>query len=501
MIKNGSFWPRGKMLGGSSSMNAMIYLRGFPHDYEDWAAMGNADWNYETVLEYFKKSENNQAPDMQKYEKYHSTKGPLKVDYYHSGDASRFIFLGAANDAGYMLVHDFNGADTTGFAYAQGTLANGERQSTATAFLVPAATRKNLHVIKHAHVIDLNVDKATGQVTGVNFSYNSTKHFVAKAKKEVVLSAGAINTPQILMLSGIGPKDQLTKHNIPVVKDLPGVGQNLQDHVYVPMFFALKKFTHTVDAEILSDQLFMYLTHRNGPFASVGSVDLTGFVDTKNVNGTKPDIEYHHHSFERKNPAFMFFLRALGYHDMIIKQLMDENEKYHVSVAWVVVSNPKSKGEIRLRSNEPAEKPNIIPNYFGEKEDLDTVVRGIKIYADFENSRTFKDNDGHLIDLKLPECEKLEFKSTEFWECYSKMMSTTLYHPTSTAKMGPNTDKLAVVDSRLNVKGMKGLRVADASVMPKIITTNTNAASIMIGERAADFIKDDWSGKNGHNEL
>lgn len=497
MIKNGSFWPRGKMLGGSSSINAMIYLRGFPYDFDEWQAMGNPGWDYETVLEYFKKSENNQAPDMIKLKKYHSTKGPLKVDYFHSGDGSRFLFLGAANEVGYPLVHDFNGDDTAGFAYVQGTIANGERQSTAAAYLVPAATRKNLHVIKHAHVVDLQIDP-TGKVTGLSFNYNATKNFDVKVKNEVVLSAGAINTPQILMLSGVGPKGHLEGHKIKVVKDLP-VGQNLQDHVYVPLYFTFKKNTQQVDATSLSDNLFLYLMHRNGPLATTGGLDLVGFVDTKDKNGTRADIEYHHHSFERKNPTFLFFLRALGYEEVVVEKLMSENEKYHVNAAWVVLTNPKSVGEIHLRSSEPAEKPKIYANYFAEQEDLDTMVRGINIYADFENTQTFKDNEGELIKLNLPECDKLKYKSTEYWQCYARMMSTTLYHPTGTAKMGPDSDKAAVVDARLKVKGLKGLRVADASIMPKIVTVNTNAASIMIGERCADFIKEDWQKK--HSEL
>lgn len=480
-------------------MNAMVYLRGFPYDFDEWQAMGNEGWNYETVLEYFKKSENNQAQDMSKYEKYHSTKGPMKIDHYHSGDGTRFIYLGAANEAGYTLGHDFNGEDRVGFAYVQGTIANGERESTAKAFLVPAASRKNLHVIKHAHVIDLEMDKA-GQVTGVNFSYNATKTFVAKAKKEVVLSAGTINTPQILMLSGIGPQSQLEQHKIKVVKDLP-VGQNLEDHLYVPLFFGFKKLTDTVDAKFLSDQLFMYMMNRNGPFAAMDSVDLVGFIDTKDVKGTKADVEYHHHSFERKSPTFLFFLRAIGYNDIVVKKLMEENENYHVSTAWVVLINPKSKGEIVLRSNEAAEKPKIIPRYFEEQEDMDTIVRGIKIYADFENSNTFKDNDAELIKLNLPDCDKYEYKSNDYWQCYSRMMSTTLYHPTGTARMGPASDKNSVVDGNLKVKGMMGLRVADASVMPKIVSVNTNAATVMIGERCADFIKDEWMNKKHHNEL
>lgn len=487
------------MLGGSSSMNAMIYLRGFPYDYDNWAAMGNHGWDYKTVLEYFKKSENNQAQDMRKYEMYHSTKGPMKVDHFNSGDGTRFVFLGAASEAGYQLGHDFNGKDRTGYAYAQGTVANGERQSTAKAYLVPAASRKNLHVIKLAHVVDLEMDQA-GQVTGVNFNYNATKNFVAKAKKEVVLSAGTINTPQILMLSGIGPKQQLKQHKIKVIRDLP-VGQNLQDHVYVPMFFAFKKLTDTLNAEILSDQLFMYFMRRDGPFAYLNSIDLVGFVDSKNVNGTKADIEYHHHAFERKSPVFLFFLRTLGYEDIVMQRLMQENEKYHISVAWVVLTNPKSTGEIVLRSNEPAEKPKIIPRYFEEQEDMNTMVRGLKIYAKYEDSITFKENDVELVKLNLPDCSKMKYKSDDYWECYSQMMSTTLYHPTGTAKMGPATDKDAVVDPMLKVMGTTGLRVADASIMPTIVSVNTNAAAIMIGERCADFIKDEWMNKKSKNEL
>lgn len=479
-------------------MNAMIYLRGFPYDFDQWHAMGNDGWDYATVLEYFKKSENNQANDMRKYEKYHATKGPLKVDYYNSGDGTRFVFLGAAQEAGYNLGHNFNGEDRVGYAYVQGTVADGERQSTAKAFLVPAADRKNLHIIKHAHVIDLDVDQ-TGQVTGVNFSYNSTKTFVAKAKKEVVLSAGAINTPQILMLSGIGPKADLDQHKIKLVQDLP-VGKNLQDHVYVPIFFAFPKLTATLDAEMLSDQLFMYIQQRNGPMAYLNSLDLVGFIDTKDVNGTRPDIQYHHHAFERRSPVFMFFLKSLGYEDIVIERLMSENDKHHVSVVWAVLANPKSKGEILLRSNEPAEKPKIFPHYFHEQDDLDTMVRGIKVYAGYEDSVTFQENEVKLIKMKLPDCDKLAYKSDEYWQCYSRMLSTTLYHPTGTAKMGPAADKEAVVTPKLKVKGMKNLRVADASVMPNIVSTNTNAATIMIGERAADFIKEQWMGDNAHKE-
>lgn len=480
-------------------MNAMIYLRGFSHDFDEWQAMGNEHWGYKSVLKYFKKSENNQAADMQEYKEYHSTNGPLKVDYFNSGDGTRFVFLGAANEAGYTLGHDFNGEDRTGYAYVQGTVANGERQSTAKAFLVPAASRKNLHVIKHAHVVDLEMDSA-GQVTGVNFSYNSTKNFVAKAKKEVVLSAGAINTPQILMLSGIGPKTELEHLKIKVISDL-AVGKNLQDHVYVPLFFAFKKLTHQLDPKIISDQMFMYLMERNGPFAYMNSVDLVAFLDTKDVNGTKADIEYHHHAFERKSPVFLFFLRAIGYEDVVVKRLMEENEKYHVSVAWVVLANPKSKGVIELRSNEPAEKPKIIPRYFEEQQDMDTMIRGINVYVGYEESETFKENDVNIIKLNLPECDNFKYKSDEYWQCYSRMMSTTLYHPTGTAKMGQVTDKDSVVDPTLKVKGTSSLRVADASVMPKIVSTNTNAATIMIGERCADFIKEEWNFKPTHNEL
>lgn len=498
MIKNGSFWPRGKMLGGSSSMNAMIYLRGFPYDFDDWVAMGNEGWDYATVLEYFKKSENNQAQDMQKYEKNHSTKGPLKVDYFHSGDGTRFVFLGAAGEAGYQLLHDFNGDDRIGFSYVQGTVANGERQSTAKAYLSPVVARKNLHVIKHAHVVDLEVDQA-GQVTGVNFNYNATKNFVAKAKKEVVLSAGAVNTPQILMLSGIGPKAQLEQHKIKVVKDL-AVGQNLQDHVYVPLFFGFKKLKNMVDEKILSDQLFKYLTTRSGPFAYLNSLDLVGFVDSKSINGTKADIEYHHHAFERKSPTFLFFLRAIGYEDIVVQKLMEHNEKYHISVVWVVLANPKSTGEIVLRSNEPAEKPKIIPRYFEQAEDRETIIRGINLYAGFEESVSFKENEVQLVKINLPECP-YTYKSHEYWQCYTRMMSTTMYHPTGTAKMGPDSDREAVVDTKLKVKGIKGLRVADASIMPKIVSVNTNAATIMIGERAADFIKEEWTNKSSHTEL
>lgn len=480
-------------------MNVMIYLRGFPYDFDQWHAMGNEGWDYKTVLEYFKKSEGNKDKEIRKNKMFHSAKGPMKIGSFNSQEESRKIFVDAAKEMGYQLRTDLNAEDRVGYMYVQGTVFKGERQSTAKAYLVPAAGRKNLHVIKYAHVTGLDVDDS-GRVTGVNFNYNATNKFVAKAKKEVVLSAGAINTPQILMLSGIGPKAQLKQHKIPVISDL-AVGQNLQDHVFVPLFFAFPKNTRYVDATEASKNMFQYMLKRSGPLANTGSIDLVALLDGQNVNGEKPDIEVHHNTVPRKSPIFKAYLNAFGFEDNITKSLFKENDQHMISMVFVGNTNPKSTGEITLRSRDPNDPPKIFPKYFSDTYDLDTIVRGLKIQAKYEDTNAFKENEIRLIKLNLPECDKFEYKSDEYWKCYARMLSTTTYHPTSTAKMGPATDKSAVVDAQLRVRGVSGLRVADASVMPQIVSVNTNAATIMIGERCADFIKQQWQDKDDHSEL
>lgn len=469
-------------------------MRGHKRDYDSWQDLGNPTWNWDGVLKYFKKSEHNLDNDFVKYKngKYHSNKGMLKVGHYRLKNASNVVedcFVGAGKEMGYDLVDDFNSDTILGYARAQGTVADGRRQSTAKAFLVPAKDRPNLHIIKYAHATKINVDD-NGRVTGLEFLHKGSKKLVAKVRKELIVSAGAIGSPHLLLLSGIGPKKHLKKLDIPVKRDL-AVGKNLQDHLIVPMFFSFgRSKSDQLIPENLMQTTMELLMNNKGDHTHIGITDLVGYLNT--VNGTGyPDIELHHFGFLKDAMTLIDYLKIVGYADDIQKALIKEGKTSEFGLVYVVLLNPKSKGKIELRSSNPLEKPLIFPNYLDEKEDWETLLRGVKYQYNQIHTNAFKEHDGTFMQLPLPECDKLPMASDEYFKCYIDHTATTVYHPVGTCKMS-NNDKKAVVDSRLRVHGIPNLRVADASIMPNIVSSNTNAPSIMIGEKCADFIKDDW---------
>lgn len=499
--KNGCYWPRGKMLGGSHGINAMIYLRGNERDYDEWERLGNPTWGWNDVLKYFKKSESNQNPELVKREngKYHNSDGMLIVDSYHDIEEIKQIYLSAANELGYKFVDDFNSGNLVGYAFVQGTVQKGRRQSVAKTFLIPAKERPNLHIIKHAHVKKVVINDE-GMATGVEFTYNGTNEFTVHSKKEVVLSGGSISSPQLLLLSGVGPESHLKAHGIAVKKDLP-VGHNLQDHLIVPVFYQFHESTAQAPTlEEILDIIYMYAIHKSGPLASVGAIDLVGFINTVNHTGF-PDIELHHFTFKINSPELQMYLSTVGFSTAIQSAIAEQNKVSEMGLVYVVLLNPKSIGKIELASSNPYDKPKIQTNYLGNRGDLDTLLRGFKYQISFSNTNAFQEHEGKVFRLPLPPCDDFEYQSEAYLECYIGQLSTTVYHPVGTAKMGPTGDAEAVVDSRLRVQGIQNLRVIDASIMPLIVSSNTNAPTIMIGEKGADFIKEDWMSKDEKDEL
>lgn len=453
------FWPRGKVLGGSSSLNAMCYIRGVPEDYDRWSELGATGWDWQSVLPYFKKSEKQQHGESE----LHGADGYLSVsDLRHTNPLSH-TFVDAATDVGLDKVTDFNSKEREGLGFYQVTQAGGQRCSSAKGYLTPALTRPNLTVVTQALVEQIEIEE--GIATGVTVRLDG-QSVRLKANKEVLLSAGAINSPQLLMLSGVGPKAHLAENDIEVKVDLPGVGQNLQDHLDAIVQHRCKnRDSYSVSLALIPRYIkaaFNYLYNRQGLLTS-NVAEAGGFDKTRYATDI-PDIQYH-------------FLPAI---------LLNHGRKTAFGYGYgvhVCCLYPKSRGEIRLASKEPDTPAVIDPRYLEHPDDqkvmIDGVRRARRILAapSFEKYQSWEIGPG-------PEAQ-----SDEEILAFIRKKSETIYHPIGTCKMGSDDDPMAVLNPELKVRGVKGLRVVDASVMPTLIGGNTNAPTIMIAERCADLIK------------
>ncbi|MCP6762154.1 MAG: GMC family oxidoreductase N-terminal domain-containing protein [Fischerella sp. CENA71] len=428
------YCPRGKVLGGTSSINAMIYIRGNRHDYGHWQELGNPGWSYQDVLPYFNKSENQQRGASE----FHGADGLLNVTDPLAPAITSHRFVDAAVALGYDRNPDFNGAQQEGVGFYQLTIKDGKRHSTAAAFLVPILDRPNLTVTTGALVTRLLFEGT--RIMGVEYLHQGTIHqtFV---NQEVILSAGAFDSPKLLMLSGIGNAEHLRSLDIPVVVDLPGVGQNLQDHIQVAV-------AHQTTQDL-----------QPAPTSNIAEAGL--FLHTEGRLDVAPDLQlfsgpvlWTHPSYAREGPGF---------------------------AATACVTNPQSRGSLTLRSASPHDPVVIRMNYLQSESDLQKLVAGIKIIRQLFNSSVFDDFRGEEV------APGVDVTSDEALKAYVRETCDAIWHPVGTCKMG--TDANSVVDPELRVHGVEGLRVVDASIMPSITTGNTNAPTIMIGEKAADLIK------------
>ena len=453
------YWPRGKTLGGSSSINAMLYVRGNAWDYDHWRQLGNQGWSYEDVLPFFKKAENNERGADQ----FHGIGGPLNVADQADPAKISEAFVKAAEQAGHKRLADFNGAQQEGVGYYQVTQKSQERWSTASAYLRPAVERNknNVHVVTGALVERIILDK--NHAMGVRYVVNGRDE-VARSEREIILCGGAVNSPQLLMLSGIGPADHLKSVGVRPLFDLPGVGGNLQDHLDAAILQECKT-RDTYDRANKLWSLWQYKTKKKGPGTSP-IAETGGFISTQNGLAA-PDVQLH----------FLPVLVA----DHGRTRLKKNGYTLHVCAL-----RPESTGTIRLKSSDPKAHPLIDANYLAAAKDLETLKAGVKMGRDILAQ-------SGMDPYRAGEMEPGPAAKTDAEiEQWIRARCETIYHPVGTCKMGPDNDPNAVVDHECKVHGITGLRVVDASVMPSLIGGNTNAPTIMIAERGAAYIQANW---------
>lgn len=456
------FWPRGKTLGGSSSSNAMIYTRGHSDDYDQWAALGNRGWSYADVLPLFLRSEHHEAGASA----FHATGGPLNVAAQRSPNVLSRTFVDAAVQAGYRFNPDFNGATQEGVSCYAVTQLNGERCSAARAFLHPALQRPNLTVRTGAHATQVLL--AGTRATGVAYLHAGRLE-TEQARREVLLAAGAVNSPQLLMLSGIGPPDELRRHGITLRHPLPGVGHNLQDHLDVLVVqrciqpVSLGISLRTLPAQV--KRVYDYLAHRSGALTS-NSAEGGGFVRST-PEQPLADLQFHFtparlDGHARTWRSALFTLLGHGY------------------ALHVCALRPKSRGRIALHSADPTAAPLIDPQYLSDPADLPLMVAGVRAARSVLAAPAFDPYRGEEIfpgSAAHTDAQLVQF---------IRRKAETIYHPVGTCKMG--RDAMAVVDDTLKVHGIDALRVVDASIMPTLVGGNTNAPAMMIAEKAAELI-------------
>ncbi|KAK7868162.1 hypothetical protein R5R35_003036 [Gryllus longicercus] len=492
-------WPRGKVLGGTSTINANLYSRGHTCDYDHWAALGNPGWSFQDVLPFFKKLEDFQADDLWQdvpgVAALHAKGGPIAVSRFrHEGPVGQAV-LSAAVELGLPLLADLNGPRASGVGAALGTLANGERCSAARGYLRPAARRANLHVLRHALVSKVIVDPDSKQTLGVRFRLRGKGEREVRVGKEVVVSGGTTNSPQILMLSGIGPRGHLDKIGVsPVIADLP-VGENLHDHVtFLGLVYSLDPQSTTDDL----DATYQYLRKRTGPLASIDPTHVTMFFHTKAKLGEDDEHECVNAQVNlihlRKNNTVDFdvFTKSVGLDDLVLEQYREIWQERDVLIFMPILLLPRSRGNIKLRSTNPEEHVKITSGLNYDPEDLETHSDIIEATAPLGEAAALRALGARLEKVVPPGCEDLAFATRAFWRCALQQLAVPVFHPAGTCKMAPAHDPGSVVDARLRVRGVHGLRVADASVMPVVPTGNTNAPAIMVGEKAAHMIKEDW---------
>jgi len=450
-------WPRGRVLGGSSSINGLIYIRGQKQDYADWVKAGATGWDYASTLPYFKRTENYEGGASE----YHGDAGELGVSDLRNDHPYCASWLEAGKQFGLPGNPDFNGATDYGVGAYQLSIKDGWRSSAARCFLRPARERANLTLVMHAQVSRVLFEGT--KAVGIEWVEKGERR-EARAEREVVLSAGALQSPQVLQLSGIGPADLLKRHGIPVIADAPEVGENLQDHYQARVILRLKKKMSLNDQVRnpieLAKMGLQWLLQNRGPL-TVGAGQVGGFARTPQARDERADIQFNVMPLSVDKPG-------------------EPLHTYSGFSASACQCRPESRGRLAIQSADPFQQARIEPRYFSEPHDREVIVSGLEMLREIYRQPAFRD----LWDIEtLPGPERPD--RAGLWE-FARTRGGTVFHPTSTCRMG--SDAGAVVDPQLRVNGVTGLRVIDASVMPKVISANTNAATFMIAEKGAALL-------------
>lgn len=463
----------------------MLYFRGDKRDYDEWASMGNTGWDFNSIEKYFKKFENVTDPILRSKPQY-GKDGLVTISRQYNQPKLRKVFIDAIQELG-LTHHDSE--QPLGYFTAPTTIEDGQRCSSGKAFLTKIPKRSNLFIARHSFVtkILINLD---GDAYGVEVVtiFGKKKIFI---NKEVILSAGTVNSPKILMNSGVGPSQHLQNLGIPIKKNLP-VGENLQDQLVTPHFL-LKVPEDLISTRNIAVEATDYFLDREGLLSSVDITNFAGFINSKNQSN-RPDLQVLHFLHTKDDDLGILILaRAFGFAPETIASELVNTHLTPILRASANIIAPKSRGKILLKSANPFDDPLIFPGYFSDfgNEDFDTMLRGMWYLSNFSNTLALRSVGVKILRVDIPGCD-INAPDEEYFKCLIRTTVSTLYNPVGTCKMAPVGDTTGVVDPRLRVQGVGKLRVIDASVMPVMVRTNTYGATLMIGEKGADMIKEDW---------